>query len=188
MYYCNRPLPAVYDDSFSYYEDICILRKLISDVASSISDYQSQIDALEKRVGVNEVDISAIRKSLDALYIEVGDKYNELLGYITELFELIDKLGGSQLQWDCQLGLYTDTMNAQRDMFNDVTVHGITVDDLTKEVATVDDLANCGLNVRGLAVLGLWIIDKFDIPIYFKYVNNTSTANMSSNGYIYWKE
>ena len=52
-------------------------------------------------------------------------------------------------------------------MFNDVTVHGITCDDLVEHVSTVDELANCGLNVRGVAVMGLWLITKFDIPQYF---------------------
>lgn len=78
-----------------------------------------------------------------------------------ELMDLIEALETGQLQWDVQLGKYTATVEAQRDMFNDVTVHSYNLEQLdvifnTKNF-TVEDLANCGLNVKGYAVYNHYI-------------------------------
>ena len=55
-------------------------------------------------------------------------------------------------------------------MFNDLTVHAITVNTLNSLDMTVKDLAECGLNVRGLAVMSYWLVQKFDMPDYFKNI------------------
>ena len=58
-------------------------------------------------------------------------------------------------------------------MFNDITVHAITVKTLNSLDMTVKDLADCGLNVRGLAVMSQWLVEKFDIPDYFTNLNKS---------------
>lgn len=88
---------------------------------------------------------------------------------VAELKQLIKQLTEGALQWDVQHGIYTDTVTAQRDMFNDLTVHSITVKDLADSDLDVKALADSGLNVRGLAVMSYWLIEKFDIPSVYKY-------------------
>ena len=52
-----------------------------------------------------------------------------------------------------------------RNMFNDVTVHAITVDVLANlPGATVDSISTSGLNVRGLAVFSGWLTGSDFIP------------------------
>lgn len=72
--------------------------------------------------------------------------------------------------WNVQQGKLTSSTEAQRDMFNDLTVHAITVKTLNSLDMTVKDLADCGLNVRGLAVMSYWLVQKFDIPDYFENI------------------
>ena len=92
----------------------------------------------------------------------------EMRSVIAELREEIYELSVGTMAWNVQHGRFTPTIQAQRDMFNDLTVHAITVKELNELNMTVDSLANCGLNVRGLAVMSRWLVEKFDISDDFK--------------------
>lgn len=147
-----------------------ILNKLTLAVDSIISDFQSNAEEIQKlwdKTAQIDNEISDINTDIANMKDDVAAKYAHVLMLITQLRELIEQIKASELQWDVTRGVYDATMYAQRNMFNDITVHGITCDDLVDAVATVDDLANCGLNVRGVAVMGLWLLNNFDIPDYF---------------------
>lgn len=165
--YCHKVLPAAFDDSLSYYEVVCRLTEKVNEVITGIDGLQEQIDSLKSDISSVEGDVSALRSDLTELSDRVESYYSELKGYIAELYGLIIKLGHGQPQWDVQIGEFTDTTAAQRDMFNDVTVHGITTADLDGLDFTVSTITDCGLNVRGLAVMGQWLIESFDVPHYF---------------------
>ena len=98
--------------------------------------------------------------ALAAMRAELAQKQDELRA---EMLALIKALEVGQLQWDVQLGTYTDTVEAQRDMFNDVTIHSYNLEQLDRifnaRNFTVDDLANCGLNVKGYAVYNHYLQD-----------------------------
>lgn len=160
FYNIQKVLPAVYDDSLSYYELLaklqCSLQKL-TEYFNMLADYQDvQDDALR-------------------------DTRQELIDYtdaqISELHQLIDMLESSSLDWDVQHGYYIDSQDAMRDMFNDVTVHAITVGELNELDMTVDSLAECGLNVRGLAVMSYWLKSAF--PLLPEYQPPRSTQRLT---------
>ena len=160
FYNIQKVLPAVYDDSLSYYELLaklqCSLQKL-TEYFNMLADYQDvQDDALR-------------------------DTRQELIDYtdaqISELHQLIDMLETSSLDWDVQHGYYIDSQDAMRDMFNDVTVHAITVGELNELDMTVDSLAECGLNVRGLAVMSYWLKSAF--PLLPEYQPPRSTQRLT---------
>lgn len=91
----------------------------------------------------------------------------------TEIYEL----SVGVMSWNVQHGKFTSSTQAQRDMFNDLTVHAITVKKLNSLEMTVSDLANCGLSVRGLAVMSYWLVDKFDLSDYFQAKSASYTTN-----------
>lgn len=95
----------------------------------------------------------------------VVDRFNAQLA---ALKELIEQLGAGTLQWDVQHGDYRDTVEAQRDMFNDVTVRSMTIAEFNALDLTVETLADCGLNCRGLAAMSRWLVDRFDISDIYK--------------------
>ena len=110
-------------------------------------------------------------KKIDAVSPDEFDRYkdkldSEIAALKTEIYEL--QVGS--LSWNVQHGDYTSSKQSQRDMFNDITVHAITVKTLNSLDMTVKDLADCGLNVRGLAVMSYWLVQKFDIPDYFENI------------------
>ena len=125
--------------------------------------------------------LADIIKKIDAVSTDEFDKYkdelnSEIAALKTEIYDL--QIGS--LSWNVQHGEYTTSKQSQRDMFNDLTVHAITVKKLNSLDMTVKDLANCGLNVRGLAVMSQWLVKKFDIPDYFTNVNQSADADAFS--------
>lgn len=122
----------------------------------------------------------------------VVDYFN---AHLAALKKLIEQLEAGTLQWDVQHGDYRDTVEAQRDMFNDVTVHSMTIAEFNTLDLTVETLADCGLNCRGLAVMSYWLVDQFDISDIYKADGTTpsvkfttkflSSALVNANGLLY---
>jgi hypothetical protein len=101
---------------------------------------------------------------------EYSDLQDENL--YNKLMEVITKLQIGMLIWDVTQGTYAENVEAMRDLFNDVTVHGISVDTLaTLPAATVDTVAESGLNVRGLAVFGGYLVGEDFTPEGITYQN-----------------
>lgn len=131
--------------------------KAICEEIGKLSDYASMVAEVYNELDEAKADKSALETLATAIANQLED-----------LKKLIKQLQIGQLQWDVQHGDYRDTVDAQRDMFNDVTVHSMTIEDLNALNMTVDDLANCGLNCRGLAVMSYWITDEFTLPDVYK--------------------
>lgn len=139
IYNVQKVLPAVYDDSLSYYELLTKIQRKIEEIVNYYNQLAEYQDVQDKAL---------------------KDAYDELVSYvdrnIAELRQLIELLTEGSLDWDVQHGFYTDSQDAMRDMFNDVTLHSYTIEELDNVFdslnMTVDGLTNCGLSVKGLAV------------------------------------
>lgn len=103
---------------------------------------------------------------------------HEMRETIASLRIEIYELSVGVMSWNVQHGKFTSSTQAQRDMFNDLAVHAITVKKLNSLEMTVSNLANCGLSVRGLAVMSYWLVDKFDLSDDFQ----TKAASYTTNG------
>lgn len=111
-------------------------------------------------------------KKIDAVSPDEFDRYkdkldSEIAALKTEIYDL--QVGA--LSWNVQHGEYTSSKQSQRDMFNDLSVHAITVKELNSLDMTVSELSDCGLNVRGLAVMSKWLTDKFELDDAFKPID-----------------
>ena len=140
---CNQiATPLVYDESLSVEQQIaCLFGKLAAIdgdfvPTAAFDDFKSQLHAEQK----------AQTKQLE------GYTDTEVAKLDKSLRDLIAELQVGLFVWNVTAGAHTDSVRAMRDLFNDVTVHAITVDRLAQLDLTVDQLADCGLNVRGLAV------------------------------------
>lgn len=152
---CNQiTTPLVYDESLSVEQQIaCLFGKIAnidSDFVTTVEfdDFKNQIHA--EQVSQTEQLEGYTNSEIDKL-----DK---------NLRDLIANLQVGTLIWNVTVGMYTDNVKAMRDFFNDVTVHAITVDQLAQLDMTVDQLADCGLNVRGLAVYSGQLIGDGFVP------------------------
>lgn len=157
---CNQiTTPLVYDESLSVEQQIaCLFGKIAnidSDFVTTVEfdDFKNQIHAeqvsqTEQLEGYTDSEIDKLDKNLR---------------------DLIAGLQVGMLIWNVTVGAYTDNVKAMRDFFNDVTVHAITVDALAQLDMNVDQLADCGLNVRGLAVFSGYLMGDDFVPIGITY-------------------
>lgn len=175
---CNQiTTPLVYDESLSVEQQIACLFGKIANIDSDFvtmvefDDFKSQIHAeqvaqTEQLEGYTDSEIAKLDK------------------------ELRDLIAGSQvglLIWNVTVGRYTGNVRAMRDFFNDVTVHAITVDTLAQLDLTVDQLAECGLNVRGLAVFSGYLMGNDFVPEGITYdgappLDGKLTCSILANG------
>ena len=108
---------------------------------------------------------------------EFAEYQQEMRETIASLRTEIYELSVGVMSWNVQHGKLTSSTQAQRDMFNDLAVHALTIKKLNSLEMTVIDLANCGLSVRGLAVMSYWLVDKFDLSDDFKAMSVSYTTN-----------
>jgi hypothetical protein len=175
---CNQiATPLVYDESLSVEQQIARLFGKIaiidSDFVTTVEfdDFKSQIHAeqvaqTEQLEGYTDSEIAKLDK------------------------ELRDLIAGSQvgmLIWNVTVGACTGNVKAMRDFFNDVAVHAITVDTLAQLDLTVDQLAECGLNVRGLAVFSGYLMGDDFVPEGIAYdgappLDGKLTCSILANG------
>lgn len=144
-------LPSFYWDVYSSEQrikELCKELKKLADYGTYLAETIDEIQA------VSPEDFQAYQQDMRSV--------------IADLRKEIYELSIGTMAWNVQHGRFTPSVQAQRDMFNDLTVHAITVKNLNELDMTVESLANCGLNVRGLAVMSRWLIDGFDIPDDFK--------------------
>lgn len=157
-------LPQFYWDVYSSEQRI----KSICLEIDKLSEYANYLaEKLREAEYVTPDDLKELSDSVDAS--------------LSELSNQIKALVGTTLIWDVQHGNLQPSANAMRDMFNDVTVHAITVKQLSELDMTVESLANCGLNVRGLAVMSYWLVERFNLPSGFVPVDTTDTSVLTTN-------
>ena len=126
---------------------------------------------------------------------EFKEYQQEVRETVANLRKEIYELSVGTASWNVQHGKFTSSTQAQRDMFNDVTVYAITIAKLNSLDMTVKDLALCGLNVRGLAVMSLSLVEQFDVPNDFVRTNSDkndllttqqlNVAKVDSDGNVY---
>lgn len=151
-------VPALYWDCYSQEQRI----KAICEHLHKTNCYMDYVAKTLNEYG-QELD-EQLRLELEKLHDDFDDLREELI-------RLVYELGAGQLTWDVQQGRYTSSVEAMRDMFNDVTVHALTIDELNALDINVNELADSGLNTRGLAVMSRWLVDH-DEPLYPPYMQS----------------
>lgn len=147
-------VPKLYWDAYSQEERIkriCYkvehLEGYLSYLSGGLDDFQDEI-----RTIVMESE-RRLAEAMEELREYVDDEATDLRAWVEDK---LDHALASQRTWDVTRGQFTDSIDGMRRMFFDVTVDGATVDELATNTRypSVDDLADCGYNVRALAVRG----------------------------------
>lgn len=151
-------MPNIYFNVISDEERIRAICKAIDDLYNIENSYLT-IAAFNEFLTQLEKDQTAQTQEAHA-YADAQDT-----NLLAQVKALIEQLQIGMLIWDVTQGTYAENVEAMRDLFNDVTVHGISVDTLaTLPAATVDSISTSGLNVRGLAVFSGWLTGSDFIP------------------------
>lgn len=134
-HYCQKVLPAVFDDSLSYYELLCKLSAFVNKLA-------------ESNEGLDE-DLEDIKETIDGI-LEYIKQIEDIWAEINEMKIAMCALAQNALVYDVTTGTYRASISASRRMFQALRFDGMTVADLA--TYTVADAAE--LNVRHIAVDG----------------------------------
>lgn len=149
-------IPEIFGQALSYEDQVLML---IRWVTSTLADIEY----------VSEDDLTALDAKLTAAIQAVAaGAADDLARAVAELERQLDNIAkGSQL-WDVTVGSYRDNQLAMREAARFVAVHALTVEQVGTMDMTVEQLADSGLNCWGLAVLGVWLVDKgFTLPERF---------------------
>ena len=133
-----------------FYWDVYSAEQRIKHICYELCKMHAYADYLAEQIDVLGEDVEGellqMQRNLDKQQRSFQDEIIRLIGELQEGF----------LQWDVQLGRFVGTVEAQRDMFNDVTVHAYNCEQLETvfdEIGMdVNGLARSGLNVKGFAV------------------------------------
>lgn len=146
-------VPLVYDESLSIEQQIAVLA---GQIQSLTSDYVTKDELADDLAGILGRLESATRDLMKYTDREVSTLGATLRG-------LIGAIEAGAMAWDVTEGIYNEATRAARNAFDDVTVHGVSVETLSECGLDVDGIAECGLNVRGLAVwAGPVLVDGFE--------------------------
>lgn len=149
-------IPEIFGQALSYEDQILTL---IHWVTSTLADVEY----------VSEDDLTALDAKLSAAIQAVAaGAADDLARAVAELERQIDNIAQGAQLWDVSVGSYRDNQLAMREAARFVAVHALTVEQVGTMEMTVEQLADSGLNCWGLAVLGVWLLDKgFTLPERF---------------------
>lgn len=141
-FFCEKILPAVFDDSLSYYELLCkVIDKLnevikyanlsaeewekiyekIDEIAQDSIDrdktLQDNIDASNDRIDDLQKQITSNDKDIEDLKDFDNQFYNEYTLFVDEIELRFKNLASLMMCYDPTTGRYTDSANAMRRMF-----------------------------------------------------------------------
>lgn len=135
-------IPKLYWDVYSQEERI---KKICCEI-QKLAQYSN---LLSETVNKIESDVAESIKENQTL---VDKKLKELE---EELKNLINQVVGTSADYDVTVGAAVPTMQAHRNLYHWVTVHGMTVEEFNgaKPDMTVQELADSGLNCQGWAAM-----------------------------------
>lgn len=134
--------PLVYDESISTVQQMAALCAAVNKIAAEAAT-ESDLENLVREINADqEEQTEKLTEYVDTEVTNLDQKWQALISNVKE----------GQLVWDVTLGRWNDPVDAMRNLFNDVTLHSVSVDVLAEMPVTVDEVAESGLNVRGLAV------------------------------------
>lgn len=179
---CELITPLVYDESLSVEQQIACLMGQTKKLTAYVEQFVPN-SVFQEFVKFMEKDQNEQTEELE----QYTDQ--QLLALKTYLISLIDQITAAMEIWDVTLGRFNNNVDSMRDLFNDITVHAITVDTLANLDLTVDGLSECGLNVRGLAVFSGYLMGEDFVPEGATYENappldGKLTCSILANGEI----
>lgn len=155
----NPPaIPSLYYGAVSIEQRDLEMCKKIAGIESYLrylSEATSKLSA-EMRAYVDAA-IDEVEAQLEA---EISTLRADVQEQIVDLIAWVKEQTYSVRTWDVTRGLLTDSVDAMRRIFFDVTTDGATVDQLSNSDTydTVDALAQSGWNSRALAVIGATVL------------------------------
>ena len=88
LYYCNKILPLVYDESLSYYENICKLADILNKTINEIKNISNELDSINENI--LEIVTNIVNEALQNGRIFLNTQYNPETKTLTFIFKQIE--------------------------------------------------------------------------------------------------
>lgn len=88
LYYCNKILPLVYDNSLSYYENLCKIADILQKVITELSNLSNKVDDIDKHI--IETVTKIVNEALQDGSIFLDTDYDEETKTLTFIFKKIE--------------------------------------------------------------------------------------------------
>lgn len=145
----QKTVPLVYDESVSMAQQVAAIMGKLCELA------QNQLSK-EELEALRQWFIQDQAVQTDQLQRYADSKFNDIQQW------LYDQMCAYPV-WDVTQGGLNRNRETMRNLFNDLTLHACTVDELA-EWGSVDQLADSCLNVRGLAVYSWYLFGSTYVP------------------------
>lgn len=89
LYYCHKILPLVYDNSLSYYENLCKIADILQKTIQELSNLKDRVDNIDEHI--IEIVTEIVNKALQDGSIFLDTNYNEHTKTLEFIFK---KVGG----------------------------------------------------------------------------------------------
>lgn len=91
LYYCNKILPLVYDESLSYYENICKLADILNKTINELQNISAELDSLNENI--LEIVTNIVNNALQNGQIFLDTQYESETKTLTFIFKKIESEG-----------------------------------------------------------------------------------------------
>lgn len=154
-----------------FYWDVYSQEQRIKYICENLFKLIKYSDTLAEAINALEQDFSHLEGEVKEQFFimkkELEDQFNEFRGYVEQL---IAQLSIQAPMWDVTHGVFTNSTDATRNLFNDLSDNALTCDEFAETATTVGQLAESGLNVRGWAVVNKKINNVESLDNFYKYV------------------
>lgn len=158
----QKTVPLVYDESVSMAQQVAAIMGKLCELSQ------------------NEVTTRDLAELWDRFVADQTRQDGVLKGYtdaeVADLWAYLEEIADGWLIWDETKGGYSPNRDAIRHLFNDVTIHACTVEELAGW-GDCEQLADSGLTVYGLAVYSWWLFGSNYVP-YGVFTDGTTLLDV----------
>lgn len=87
LIYCHKVLPLVYDESLSYYENLCKIADILQKIINELSKINDKVDNIDKNI--NEIVTNIVNEALQDGSIFLDTNYEELTKTLEFIFKKV---------------------------------------------------------------------------------------------------
>lgn len=161
-------VPQAFGDAMSYTDMILTLAHLFNDLSASVDDEHA-----------------GLQTGIDTVSQSVQDLAKVLAASVAVLNRRIDELSAGMQVYDVFTGAYEPNQDAMRETARWLAIEGLTIGELNSLIGldSVTALKDCGLNCVGLAVVGRWLLEKFELPERYEPTGRVAGQALTSKDY-----
>lgn len=144
MFWCQKVLPLVYDDSLSYYEVLCKVRDYLNNIIDDLKAVSDITDENQKQIAVINQEIEEINKEIDELVASgfmpsFGGTWDNTKSYLKYTIVYYSENGNSYMaKQDVPVGIAI----TNEDYWQIISNYSSQLNDILEQIAQIEEEVN----------------------------------------------